>query len=275
MLLSFAAAAFAVHVAVVDPVSKTIEAGEALLPDKAIDLGLVGPGQKLEIIVDRDMGEISQANATVSQREALWDNLRVEKESLPKGWQGQDGLKYDKPLKAFVVVAKDASDGGYSFLLQASSDYEPFAPITFKAGATVSKDVLAARVAGEPVKAAPRTQVVYQLELENKGSASDAFQVSINGLPGGLQAGKNVFVPHNAKVTVDFPVTAPEAGEYRVGFTATSLSSKGISASAGTTLFVGSSLLTDAKAAARGVLLFPSAEQLAYAFLGLVGSLLH
>ena len=64
----------------------------------------------------------------------------------------------------------------------------------------------------------------------------------------------------------------PEAGEYRISFRGTSLSSNSISSEATATLFVGSSLLTDLKAAVRGVLLFPGAEQIFYSLLALIGS---
>jgi hypothetical protein len=112
-----------------------------------------------------------------------------------------------------------------------------------------------------------RSTAVYQLELENKGSASDVFEVKVTGLPKELEASQTFFVPHNSKITFDFPVKAPETGEFRLEFTGTSLSSNRIKSMAATTLFVGTSLLTDLKAASRGVLLFPGAEQLAYAVL--------
>ncbi len=272
VLCSLASAA---SVSVVDPIRVEILAEEALLEDKSIDLGVVGPGQKLELVAQVATGEISRGNETVSQNEADWDQLEVVDESLPSAWKGRDSLRFETPMKALVVVDKAADDGEYAFLLRTRDDFEGVNPITFKAKARVASDVLEMRIAGEPVKVEPAAQTVYQLELFNKGSANDVFEIAVEGLPKENEARQTAFAPHNSKVVVNFALTAPEAREYRLAFTATSLSSPRITSRATTTLFVGSTLFTDLKAAARGVLLFPGAEQLIYSILALVGSLVR
>ncbi len=268
VLLLFAASARASQVEIIDPVKVVINAQDALLPDRAVDLGVIGPGQKLELIAYTDTGEISRGNETISSKNADWDRMEVLADSLPRNWVGTDSLRYESPMKAFVVVNRNAADGDYNFLLITIDEFEGVSPLTFRAKAQVTSDVFSLRIAGEPVKVPSRAAAVYQLELENRGSASDVFEVKVAGLPRELEAKQTFFVPHNSKVTVDFLVQAPETGEFLLEFTGTSLSSDRISSSAPATLFVGTSLLTDLKAASRGVLLFPGAEQLAYAVLG-------
>ena len=274
-VLLLVAAAQAAKVEIVDPVVVTIDAQGALLPDRAVDLGLVGPGQKLELIAFTDTGEISRGNETISGNNADWDRMEIVSDSLPRGWVGQDGLRYESPMKALVVVEKNTPDGEYNFLLRTVDEFEGVSPLTFRASARVSRDVFGIRVAGEPVKVPSKSTAVYQLELSNKGSANDVFEVKVSGLPKELESKQTFFIPHNAKVTVDFPVAAPETGEFRLEFTGTSLSSDRITASTATTLFVGTSLWTDLKAASRGVLLFPGAEQLTYAVLGFASGVIQ
>ncbi|MBI3588484.1 hypothetical protein HY095_04780 [Candidatus Micrarchaeota archaeon] len=271
----FAHPAASSYVKIIEPVQLTVQASQAGTPESEIDLGLVGPGQTVELIASRSTGEISRNNETQSRNEATWDQVEVLRDKLPLGWVGQDSLRFEDPMKPVIVVAKQAPDGEYEFILKARDDYEGTPPLYFNAKARVSRSVLEARIAGEPVKAEPRSQVAYQIELNNLGSANDVFEVKVSGVPKELETGKTFLVPHNSKKTFDFTIQAPESGEFPLTFTVTSLSSPAITSTARTTLFVGSSLLTDMKAAARGVLLFPSAQVVAYSLLAFIGSVMR
>lgn len=272
-LLSSSASAAVLKV--VSPIEKTISASPG--DEAQLDLGLVGPGQKLELVAEVKAGETSKAGETDSVREGEWDLLEVVAQSLPAGWNGQNSLRYETPMKAFVVVAKDAPDGEYSFAFRSKDEFEGVEPITFRAKARVAREVMEMRIAGEPVKLESGQKGVYSIELHNKGSANDVFEVSVSGLPKALEGGtgsKSVFVPFNSKASVQIEVQAPETGEFPITVRATSLSSPAISSEKTTTLFAGTSLVSDLRAAARGVLLFPTAASALYALLGLVAGVL-
>lgn len=273
-LLAFSLFAGAAQVKVISPVEKTISFGGGDAPQ--LDLGAIGPGQKLEIIAEVKTGEKSQAGQTDSEKEAEWDLLEVVLESLPSGWSGQNSLRYESPMKAFVVVAKDAPDGEYSFIFRTKDEFEGVQPVTFRAKAKVARNLLDLRIAGEPVKLESGQTGIYLVELQNKGSANDVFEVTLAGLPKAFEGStysKSVFVPLNSKITVPIQVQAPENGEFPVTISASSLSSDAITSSETTTLFAGSSLASDLRAAARGVLLFPTAASSFYAMLGLVAGI--
>lgn len=263
-------------VKVISPVGQTLSESEGgLLPE--VDLGVVGPGQKLEIIVSTETGEISKGGQTLSTREAEWDLLEVVSDSLPRGWLGQNSLRFESPMKAFVVVAKDAADGEYSFLFRTKDDLEDVTPFSFKAKARVKRNVLELKIVGEPVKLESKHVGVYVIELQNQANANDVFDLTVSGLPKAFEEGtgeRTVFVPFNSRVTVPIQVEAPELGEFELEFKAVSLSSPAISSSKTTTLFAGTSLVSDLRAAARGVLLFPTAASSIYALLSLAASLL-
>jgi len=263
--------AAAAHVKVLAPVEKTVDVGNA----DALDLGLVGPGQKLELIVSVGAGEISKAGQTDSKKEAEWDWLQVVHSSLPQGWSGQDSLRFESPMKAFVVVAKDAPDGDYYFEFKVNDDFEGVTQMTIKAKARVRRELLSLRIVDEPVKLESNTKGTFQIELHNLASANDAFQLSLSGLPHQTEenTGQQIFVPLNSKVKVSVPVTAAEVGEYAIEFKAVSLSSPAIWDAKGTTLFAGTTLTSDLKAAGRGMLLFPSAAAAIYSLLSVLSGI--
>ncbi len=277
LVLAVSLQASAASVKVISPVEKTLSAEQAASEESVLDLGLVGPGQKLEIVVSTKAGEVSKGGQTDSRKEAEWDLLEVVQSSLPRGWQGQNSLRFETPMKAIIVVAKDAPDGEYSFVFRTKDDFEGVSPVSIKAKAAVRKDVVNLRITGEPVKLESGQKGIYAIELENKASASDVFQLDVAGLPKAFEqgevGGKTILVPFNSKITVPVEVQAPETGEYKLSFSAVSLSSPAITSSKTTTLFAGTTLASDLKAAARGVLLFPTAASPIYSLLALAAGI--
>ncbi len=260
----------AAYVKFVEPVTGTFQAGSS----EIVDLGVVGPGQKVEVVVDADTGEISRQNQTISRKNANWNLLKVDAGSLPAGWRGENSGENEAPLKAYVIVSTQAPDGTYEFRLQAVDAGEGVPPLSFSARATVSRNVFNLALTSDPVKVRARETASYVLTLQNTGSANDVFGVQMLGVPGSQPREVQVLVPHNSKVQVTLPANVQEVGAYALTFSSRSLSSNEIKARTRTTLFVGSYLLTDARAAARGVLLFPSAEYAVYALWSVLGSVL-
>jgi hypothetical protein len=249
------------HAAVVDPVLQTMQEGQTL------DLGVVGPGQRLEVEIKVGTGETD----AVTGKEKDWDRLYVESGKLPAGWQSLDSLYYEKKMKAIVLVSKDAPDGEYEFALRTFDEYEGAAPVVFNAKVRVSKDVFGFNVVQDGVRAGVDQPAVYTLKLRNLGSASDAFRIEVGGgLPSAWTYTREVFVPHNSEREVQYELVGTDQGEYRVQFKATSLSSSRITGEDTSGLVVRSSLIEDMKAAGRGMLLFPTIEQIVYNLLGLI-----
>lgn len=252
----------AAHITVLKPVQDSLEPGEAL------DLGVIGPGQKVEIVIDRGSGEKNPSGG-----EALWDRALVDEASLPLGWAREDGQFYESPMRAYVSAAKDAADGEYEFYFSVIDEYEGAATTRAKCKVRVSRDVFKAALANDEATAGVDQPATYYLLLKNDSSASDSFELTVNGLPGGLLEPRKIFVPYKSERLVAYPVSSGEAGEFALEFSVKSLSSSSMSASLPATLETERSLYNDMRATSHGVLLFPSLQQVIYALFGLTSNL--
>lgn len=262
VLAVFVSQAQASHLVVADPVRGVYSANDV------IDLGVVGPGQKIEIVVERASGE--DARGITYKKEALWDKLFVASEFLPLGWVQEDAKWYETPMRAFVTVAKDAVDGEYFFVIRAFDEYEGVAPLEVRCRVTVSRELLEAELLEKTISVGVDQPALYFLRLKNKSSASDAFQVTVVGLPSTVSVEKKVFLRHNSEEIIPIELMEGERGEYSLLFLAKSLSSDSINAGDSGLIIVFSSLLNDMKAVGNGILLFPSVEQAIHALLGLM-----
>jgi hypothetical protein len=261
----FAGVVRASHLLVVDPVKLEATQGSE------IDLGVVGPGQKLEIAVMRETGE--DARGITYKSEALWDKLLVARETLPEGWAAEDAKFYEQPMHAYVTAAPDASDGEYFFKLRAIDEYEGIAPIEVNAKVRVSRELLDAVLEQKTLSVGVDQPALYYLRLRNKSSASDAVLVSVAGLPSTPSLTQKIFLRHNSETAFPIELSEKERGEYVLVFRAESLSSPLIFSEDNGVLVVFSSLWNDMLAVANGILLFPSAEQPIHAGLGLIARL--
>lgn len=258
------------HVLVVSPVQQEITSDQA--PEvRVVDFGVIGPGQKLEIQMQRPTGE--KAKNIAYEQEAVWDKLFIIPEALPFGWQSIDSLFYEEPLKAFVIASPEATDGIYEFSLKTLDESEGVEPLIFRGSVRVSRQLLEVSVEPATARAGVGQPAVFLIKLKNKSSASDAFRISALGLPTEWRYTRDAFVAHNSETTVPYEVAAGEAGEYSLKLKAVSLSSAAIQAEAQANLVARSSLLDDLKASTHGILLFPSVEQVVYSLLGLLANL--
>ncbi len=265
-LLLVTPVALAANLIITDPVSATVNGVQV------IDLGVVGPGQKLELIAERNTGE--DAKGLTYKNEALWDRLVVVPESLPPGWSNEDSKWYESPMHLFVTVDKNTADGLYTFSARTIDEYEGARPLTVIFSVQVSRELLELEVVEKNSLVGVEQPAVYIFILRNKSSASDVFEVTQSGLPNAKPVVKKIQVPHNSQEAVSFELLQKEQGDYSVSFTATSLSSPLISASTSDVLSVKSTLWNDMRAVSHGMLLFPSAQQAAYAVMGLIASIL-
>ncbi len=252
------------HVLIVQPVQKQIFEGNLL------DLGLVGPGQKIEIEISRSSNIFDFRNV-----EEVWDRLVIDDNTLPIDWKAEYSLRYEANPKAFVIIGENAPDGEYSFSLHTDRDYGSASnyPVRFNAKVRVSKDVFDLTVLQKSVLGGVEQPSIFSLTFVNKGSANDAFDLEvIKGLPTQWTFKKQVFVPHNSERTIQYEVLATERGDWDVGFKASSLSSEKIYDEDSGELIARTNLLQDMRSVGSGVILFPYVEQTIYYFLGFVAS---
>lgn len=259
---------FSAQLTVVSPLQQTL-----VLDSDVLDLGVIGPGQTLELIAERGSGEISSQSQT--KGESLWDQLFVERNSLPSSWKAEDSKLFESPFRAFVTVAPDAADGEYEFRIKAVDLYEGAQEKFYTAKVRVSKDLLEFDVSPTVLRAGAGLPAVLQLRLRNKSSASDVFQINATGIPSQWKETREIFVPFNSETMVSYEILAGEQGEFNVLITANSLSSNLISAGENVRLTSVSSLEEDLRSMQRGMLLFPTAEQVVYSLLGLVSQLIY
>ena len=234
---------------------------------QTLDLGTVGPGQKLEVISERPGGEPSK-NVAQGNSEALWDVLKVEQ--TPEAWKGEASKLYESPMKAFVTLPENAPEGQQAFMLKAIDEYDGLQPLVVKATVKVSYDMLDAQVENPKLTAGVNQPAVYYIKLKNKSSASDVFEITAKGLPSQWKYSKRVFVRHNSEETVPYEVVGTEQGDYSVELSVKSLSSNLIAAKQNVQLSTRSSISLDMQAASHGVLLFPTVEQTVYSLLALL-----
>jgi len=267
LLLTFLApGVFASHLVVIDPVSQTAGVTDT------VDLGIVGPGQKLEVVATRASGE--KAKGIAYEKEASWDRLFIIPQELPPGWSSEDSKWYEEQMHAFVTVAKDAEDGIYFFKARAFDEYEGVSALEVTFKVTVSRDLLEAQLVEKTISVGVEQPALFYLRLKNKSSASDAFEIKVSGPPStGAGVTRKAYLRHNSEDIIPIELFEGERGEYRVNFEVTSLSSDAIKAKDSAMLFIFTSLLHDMQAVSHGVLLFPTAEQPIYALLGLIAKI--
>ncbi|MGB9577068.1 MAG: hypothetical protein ACP5O3_00945 [Candidatus Micrarchaeia archaeon] len=265
----FASVASAAHLKVIAPTAHEIQSGDYAQP---VEIGVVGPGQKVEISIERGTGQMSNDKTTFGQ-EAIWDRLEVIRSSLPSGWDARDSLVYETPLTAFVIVSPEASDGEYVVEMQSVDEYEGVAPIKFKAKIRVARDAFSFSMNPSSVIAGVGQPAVYSFKLKSNSDASDAYQISAEGLPYNWGFTKSVFLPRRGEAIVAYEVVGSSQKQVSFNFRIRSLSSSLIEGTQEARLVTVSSLWQDMKAAASGIPLFPSAEQPIHSLLGFTANL--
>lgn len=246
-------------VKVIKPAEKEMEGGE-------IELGLVGPGQTIELEVDRNVysgGKFGKGGQ--------WDILRVL--SVPDGWSSEDSRIYEQPMKAKIKVARGARDATYRIALVAvdENNYDELGNVSFFANVTVSKDVLSTVLDKNMIETGSSQPASYCMDIENRGAASDVFEISCFGVPSWNYA-KKVFVPFMSKRKVCYDVVANEEKVYTATLSIVSLSSPLIRNDHNITTVVKSDVLGDYRACANGLLIFPLMEQPIYSLMGLLSN---
>lgn len=263
-LLAFSAAAAAqsYYIKVVDPVQAQFTEEPHVVP-----LGVAGPGQSIDLIVDPTSGGPGN-----------WEILRIDPESLPQGWSVRDSLVYESKLKAIIHIGPTTAPGQYTLKawVEDEGNYHKMGNKTFTLTVDVSLDVFAVSVNPVEQQVGVQQPAIYYITIENKGSAGDSFEVTWSGLPlaWGVPKPRSMFIPHNSAKVVPVEIPTREPSVNKVALNVTSLSSPQLTWSRDVDLRVASSLWQDWKAAGQGGLLFPILEQPIYALLAFIANLI-
>lgn len=250
----------------------TVPVQSAIYDGGTVDLGVVGPGQSLEIVAPNDAHQESSLKAGAN---ADWNQFNILESTLPLGWTGRNGKNYEQNFKAFVEVSPDAADGEYAFKMQAVDEYEGIAPITINAKVRVDRKVFSMTVRPQKASTGVGTPALFMLDLESKTSAPDSYEITVSGFPGAANySNKRVFMARNSKATIPFEIIPNEQATYAVAFYAKSLSSQKINATATTSVTAKATLLEDMRSAGYGQLLFPHTEQAVIGLLAFLANVL-
>ncbi len=254
----FAQLAAAAYIEITAPVAATAYDGTV------VDFGAVGPGQSLEIGASEPSGDPSYGNPNVI---AVWDQLNFVPESVPGGWSFENGKTYERNFHAFLLVSPQAADGDYTFKMKPVDEYEGSGDVTFTGKVRVNHDVFGLSASPSQATVAVGTPALYTLVLENRAMATDTYNVTVSGFPGAAKYSKKATVVRQSKATVPFEVVSNEQATYPVTFTAVSLSSSRITASASAKITSKASLFEDVQSAGYGLLLFSNSQQAVVGFL--------
>ncbi|MFH1780329.1 MAG: hypothetical protein ABH803_04300 [Candidatus Micrarchaeota archaeon] len=242
------------------PIKKTVS-----VQGEEVFLGVIGPGQTIELVADRSSG-IKAVTSADGTGIAKWDHLVAV--DLPSGWTSQPSKFYEQPMRLFITADAHAPDGDYFVSVRSLDEYEGAGTLLFKAKIKISRNVLDVSLFQNDLSTGAGQPAVFFVRLSNKGVASDAFEISLLDLPQAWVYSKKVLVPLESEVLVPYELIAEEDGEYDFDFNVESLSSREINVKKKAVLRVEASLEQDLRAISKGALLFPSGEQIVYALLG-------
>lgn len=264
IMLLFSAVAFAASVEMIEPVVASVSDGDV------VNLGTIGPGQTLAITVNgKAVGKDGlQAN---------WGILGVME--LPNGWSGFDSKVYAQSMRSTIKAEPTAADGNYMIkfkLTECESVNEEceakqgLGSVTFFGRITVSRDVLSTSAQIASITTGVGQPARYPLVIENKGSASDVFEISAEGVPA-WDIKKTVHVAAGQTHNTFYEIAVDEEKEYAPTIIVKSLSSDELKHSHDVKLNVKSDVIGDIKASKNGILLFPIALEPLYTVVGLLG----
>ncbi|MFH2100951.1 MAG: hypothetical protein ABII71_02595 [Candidatus Micrarchaeota archaeon] len=247
-------------VTVVSPVKLEVGEGDIL------DLGTIGPGQTIQVQIEPkvDTGGIHGKGGYYDMAQAT---------VLPEGWMSEPSKLYGRPLQVKITADQDAPEGDYSAKVTVidEMDGEELGNITFTAWIHITWDVLDVEVTPAYSTVGPGQPSRFEITVWNKGSASDAFNISATGARS-WEFTKAVFVPAKSSKTIFYDLVGYEEETYKSKISVVSLASDNIHEEQDVTLFIKADLLGDFKATNRGTAIFPIFEAVIYSLAGLLSN---
>lgn len=248
------------QVLVLSPEEKVVSGGQGVF------LGTVGPGQSLHVTASPFVHKGGKFGLG-----GRWDQLALDE--APAGWSLENSGELSNPLQAKITVAPNTPDGQYTVMasvIDNSGQEQIGGMVSFVVMVNVSRDVLEASVSPFIGEAGAGQPAVYYVQIENRGSASDVFEISSSGIPL-WNYSKSVFVASHSQKVVPYEVVLNEEKTLPIRINVKSSSSSELTREMPVQLSTHTSLRADLKAISRGMLTFPLAEGPVYALLGLLG----
>ncbi len=238
-----------------------------------LNIGVAGPGQTVYIVAER-----ATVGPDNNMHDPGWDRLRII--DVPPGWATEDSPWYETPMKAKIKIAPNAADGAYTFKAVAEDEgnMKGLGNITIDISLNVSKDVFTIDVTPREVETGVGEPAIYYIDIDNAGAASDTFSITSRGLPA-WRFRKDVLAPHAVQVTlparktIPYEVVSNEQTDTEIYLNVTSLSSDQISKEFKVRLIARPSLISDYKATAHGLLVFPLIENSIYSLIAFLSKL--
>lgn len=252
-VLLISAMCISAYADIASPVSKRLQS------EGAVFLGIAGPGQTVKLAVAKEC------------EGKVWDRLYIISESLPTGWEKEDGLWYESPMQASIKIGGDAPNGEYTIKAKLVDEYEGLGEMEFFVTVNVSREVFDVEVLNPSLETGVGQPGAYKLILKNLGTASDVFRISVKGMPAWIYT-KTVVVPRSSEKEVIYEIVANERGSYPLEINVTSISSELIGKQSKVSFTAQPSLISNMKACANGMLMFPIPLMSIYSLIGFISN---
>ncbi|MCX8202421.1 MAG: hypothetical protein N3G74_01270 [Candidatus Micrarchaeota archaeon] len=262
VLLFICAISFAAEVRMLEPIAATISEGET------VDLGTIGPGQTLAITVKGiEIGK--------GELEANWGVLGVLE--VPKDWQGFDSMVFAKNMRATIKADPNAPDGTYivkMILTECESKNEiceakqGLGSVTFFGRVKISREVMKTSMPTVGITTGVGQPARYPIRIENKGAASDVFEIYSEGVPA-WDMKKTIHVAPGQTINTFYEIAVNEEKEYKPTIVIKSVSSDRLKHTYDVGLTVKSDVIGDIKATKNGILIFPLTLEPLYTLMGI------
>jgi hypothetical protein len=262
LILLLALAQFAFALEVLSPVVVN-----NVQENSVLELGAIGPGQTISLEINphlKEGGKFGQGGR--------YDYATVS--GLPFGWKAKDSKLYGDPLQVEISADPNAEEGNYTakVTVHDENNGESLGEISFLVQVKITRDVLDMVVSPTSQTVGSGQPARYAITITNKGTASDVFIVSTEGVDRWIFE-KHVFVPAQSSKTVTYEISENEQARYVPLIKVVSTSSPIIHKEERVVFNVQSDLLSDFKATSHGIFVFPIFEAPAYAIAGLLSNL--
>jgi hypothetical protein len=265
--LAFIFVLAAIMCGIVSPISILKPVNAAITDGATYDLGDMGPGQAMSILIERTEttggkygtgGYYDFANAT----------------QLPQGWSVTPSKLYESPLQVVVISGANATQGDYivPITIYDENNGEGLGTKTFLAAIHIDDNVLGlGRVSGTSY-AGEGQPVRFAMKLQNRGNAGDIFV--LDAVTFKQRITREIYMAPTSETVVPFEFVYAGSGEQTINFTAYSKNSpERVRKIVSYPVTIKNTLRADLGSIGYGVSIFPLFEYGSYALSNIISYL--
>jgi hypothetical protein len=257
--LAFLFALAAILSGIVSPISITKPISAEITDGAMYDLGNMGPGQAMSILIER-----TETTGGKYGTGGYYDLANAS--DLPEGWSATPSKLYENPLQVIIVSGPNATQGNYMIPIRVydENNGEGLGTRMFFAAIHVDYDVLGlSKIAGTSY-AGEGQPVRYTMKLQNRGNAGDIFVIEAYTYK--QKVVRELYMAPASEVIVPFEFIYDGSGVQGINFTAYSKNSplnvrQGLSYQ----VAIKNTIQADMSSMGYGVVLFPLFEHGSYA----------